>query len=74
MSLVNSLKPSGNYVSYVVASSNTAFCICGLRMILTLNRDYFLNPLKPSGDYMYHLLYQSVILHFVFMGLVWFSV
>jgi hypothetical protein len=35
---------------------------------------YLRNPSKPSGDYMYHLLYQSVILHFVFMGLVWFSV
>jgi hypothetical protein len=33
-----------------------------------------INPLKPSGDYMNHLLYQSVILHFIFMGLVWFSV
>jgi hypothetical protein len=32
------------------------------------------NPLKPSGDNMYHLLYRSVILHFVFMGLVWSSV
>jgi hypothetical protein len=29
-----------------------------------------LNPLKPSGNYMYHLLYQSVIVHSVFMGLV----
>jgi hypothetical protein len=26
--------------------------------------------LRPSDDYMYHLLYQSVTLHFVFMGLV----
>jgi hypothetical protein len=26
------------------------------------------NPLKTSGDYMYHLLYQLVTLHFVFMG------
>jgi hypothetical protein len=29
-------------------------------------------PLKTSGDYMHHLLYQLVTLHFVFMGLVWF--
>jgi hypothetical protein len=32
-----------------------------------------LNHLKLSGDYMYHLIYQSVTLHYVFMGLVWFS-
>jgi hypothetical protein len=31
------------------------------------------NPLKPSGDYMNHLLLQSVMLHFVFTGFVWFS-
>jgi hypothetical protein len=24
-----------------------------------------INTLKPSGDYIYHLLYQSVTLHFV---------
>jgi hypothetical protein len=28
------------------------------------------NPLKLSGNYMYHLLQQSVTLHFVFMGFV----
>jgi hypothetical protein len=28
-----------------------------------------INPLKPSGNYMYHLLQQSVTLHFVFMYL-----
>jgi hypothetical protein len=33
-----------------------------------LNRIF--NPLKPSGVYMYHLLYESVTLHFVFVGLV----
>jgi hypothetical protein len=32
------------------------------------------NPLKPTGNYVYHLLYQSVTVHFVFMDLVWFSV
>jgi hypothetical protein len=32
-----------------------------------------LNPLKPSGNYMYHLLQQSVTLHFVCMCFVWFS-
>jgi hypothetical protein len=30
------------------------------------------NPLKPSGNYVYHLFYQTVTLHFVFMGFVWF--
>jgi hypothetical protein len=28
------------------------------------------NPLKPSGNYVCHLLYQSVMLHFVFVGFV----
>jgi hypothetical protein len=27
-----------------------------------------LNPLRPSGNYMNHLLWQSVMLHFVFIG------
>jgi hypothetical protein len=30
----------------------------------------YINRLKMSGDYMHHLLYQLVTLHFVFMGLV----
>jgi hypothetical protein len=33
----------------------------------------WLSPLKTSGNYINHLLCQSVILHFVFIGLVWFS-
>jgi hypothetical protein len=32
------------------------------------------NPLRPSGNYMNHLLSQSVMLHFVFIGFAWFSV
>jgi hypothetical protein len=36
-----------------------------LRMLVS---DAF-NSLKLSGNYMYHLLYQSVTLHFIFMGL-----
>jgi hypothetical protein len=32
-----------------------------------------LNPLRPSGNYMNHLLWQSVMLHFVFIGFAWFS-
>jgi hypothetical protein len=32
-----------------------------------------LNPLKPNGNYMYHLHFQSITLHFVFMGFAWFS-
>jgi hypothetical protein len=31
------------------------------------------NPLRPSGNYMNHLLWQSVMLHFVFIGFSWFS-
>jgi hypothetical protein len=37
-------------------------------------KSHVFNPLKPSGNYMPHLLRQSVILHFVFMCFVWFSV
>jgi hypothetical protein len=29
-----------------------------------------INPLKPSGNYMYHLLYKSVIVRSVFMGFI----
>jgi hypothetical protein len=28
------------------------------------------NPLKPRDNCMYHLLYQSVTLHFVFVGFI----
>jgi hypothetical protein len=31
------------------------------------------NPLRPSGNYMNHMLWQSVMLHFVFIRFVWFS-
>jgi hypothetical protein len=37
------------------------------------NTSPYVNPLKPRGNYMYHLLYRSVTLHFVFVGFVWFS-
>jgi hypothetical protein len=32
-----------------------------------------LSPLRPSGNYMNHLLWQSVMLHFEFIGFAWFS-
>jgi hypothetical protein len=32
--------------------------------------NFVINPLKPNGNYMYHLLQQSVTLHFVFMGFI----
>jgi hypothetical protein len=31
---------------------------------------HLINPLKPRGNYMYHLLYHSVTLHFIFVGFV----
>jgi hypothetical protein len=31
------------------------------------------NPLRPSGNYINRMLWQSVTLHFVFIGFVWFS-
>jgi hypothetical protein len=34
---------------------------------LGLLYDEAFNPLKPSNNYMYHLLQQSITLHFVFM-------
>jgi hypothetical protein len=40
----------------------------------TFNTDKGFNPLKPSDNYMYHPQKQSVMLNFVFVGLVWFSV
>jgi hypothetical protein len=33
----------------------------------------YISPLRPSGNYMNHLLWQSVMLHFVFISFVWFS-
>jgi hypothetical protein len=33
-----------------------------------------IKSLKPSGNYTYHLLYQWVNVHFVFMSLLWSSV
>jgi hypothetical protein len=32
-----------------------------------------INPLMPNGNYMNHLRWQSVMLHFVFIGFAWFS-
>jgi hypothetical protein len=34
------------------------------------DRAGFINPLRPSGNYMNHLLWQWVMLHFVFMDFV----
>jgi hypothetical protein len=31
----------------------------------------YINPLKPSGKNIYHLFYRSVIVHSVFMGILW---
>jgi hypothetical protein len=31
------------------------------------------NPLRTSGNYMNHMLWQSVMLYFIFIGFVWFS-
>jgi hypothetical protein len=31
------------------------------------------NPLRPNGNYVNHLLWQSAVLHFVFIGFAWFS-
>jgi hypothetical protein len=38
----NLLKPSGNYVPSILIIFNAVFCICGFRMVLTVNSDYFL--------------------------------
>jgi hypothetical protein len=43
----NPLKPSGNYAPPALRISNSAFCICVFRMILSVNRDYFLQQRKP---------------------------
>jgi hypothetical protein len=39
----------------------------------THRRINVLNPLRQSGKYMNHLLWQSIMLHFVFIGFVRFS-
>jgi hypothetical protein len=31
------------------------------------------NPLRPSGNCMNHMLWQSIMLHFVFIGFAWLS-
>jgi D-alanyl-lipoteichoic acid acyltransferase DltB (MBOAT superfamily) len=45
-------------------------CEYSINLILT---ERWNNPLRPSGNYMNHLLWQSVMLHFVFIGFAWFS-
>jgi hypothetical protein len=42
VSVINPLKPSGNYVPPALTITNSAFCIYVFHMILTVNRDYFL--------------------------------
>jgi ABC-type transport system involved in cytochrome bd biosynthesis fused ATPase/permease subunit len=43
-----------------------------LRVCIAIGTHMF-NPLKTRGNYMYHLLYQSVLPCFVFVAFVWFS-
>jgi hypothetical protein len=38
-----------------------------------LTAEATINTLKPSGNYIYHMLHQSVALHFVFTGFLLFS-
>jgi hypothetical protein len=46
----------------------------GLRLYsVTAPKTVDINHLRPSGNYMNHLLWQSVMLQFVFIGFVWFS-
>jgi hypothetical protein len=42
----------------------------GIGMGKSINLIVGLNLESPVGNYMHHLLQQSVILHFVFLGLV----
>jgi hypothetical protein len=60
------VKWSSVYLSKQKAVYINIFCFFELLSIQ-------LNPLRPSGNYMNHLLWQSVMLHFVFIGFVWFS-
>jgi hypothetical protein len=39
----------------------------------TISKWWTFNPLRPSGNYMNYLLWQSVMLNFVFIGFAWFS-
>jgi hypothetical protein len=41
---------------------------------MTLVTDkYAIKPLKPSGNYLYRLLYNSIILHFAHIVYLWVS-
>jgi hypothetical protein len=53
---------------------NLSLCVAHVLSDSRYIQFHGLNPLKPSGKYMYHLLYQPVTVHSVFMGLVWVSV
>jgi hypothetical protein len=55
----------------VLFSRILLFNLLPLNSIMKSKRKF--NPLKPSGNYMNHLLWQSLMLHFVFIGFEWFS-
>jgi len=40
-------------------------------LLLPSHQRLHTNPLKRRGNYMYHLLYQSLTVHFVLMVRVW---
>jgi hypothetical protein len=44
----NPLRPSGNYMyQSALTVSNAIFCVCALRMILTVHKDNFLKHHHP---------------------------
>jgi hypothetical protein len=61
----------------VYKSPSSSFCNilnqCVWSMTRGSWREWNFNPLRQSGNYMNHLLWQSVMLHFVFVGFAWFS-
>jgi hypothetical protein len=63
-----------SYFKYSKWLSSTLTRLCTLRCPDFCTCLYLLNPLRPSGNYMNHMLWQSVMLHFVFIGFVSFSV
>jgi hypothetical protein len=50
-----------------------AVCPSTLLVLLVESQCVVFNPLRPSGNYINHMLCQSLMLHFVFIGFQWFS-
>jgi hypothetical protein len=66
---------SSLYVGRIVSSRSCIRTLVNTQKLCLVQLIYLqlINPLRLSGNYMNHLLWQSVMLHFVFIGFGWFS-